>query len=102
MKKLIASAVVLLGSLSTFTATAQGQQTARKLADKTVFKTDGYTEIKAEEVPAVVMAAFKKSFPETKLSKAYINEKKEYKLEVQIGDKVGSLFIDGKGKWLKK
>ncbi len=102
MKKLVASAVILLGSLSTFTATAQGQQIAGKSVEKTVMNNDGYIEIKPEEVPAPVMAAFKKSFPETKLSKAYMNEKKEYKLEVQIGDKVGTLFIDGKGKWLKK
>jgi hypothetical protein len=98
MKKVILSAAILLGSLSTFTASAQVQNTV----EKTVTTTQEYTEIKLEELPAVVNEALKKSFPDAKLTKAYINEKKEYKLEVEVGDKVGSLFIDANGKWIKK
>lgn len=97
MKKLVASAFILLGSLSTFTAAAQVQNDAAKATAIA----EEYSEIKIEEVPAVAIEALKKSFPEAKLVKAYINEKKEYKLEVEVGDKVGSLFIDGNGKWIK-
>ena len=98
MKKVILSVAILLGSLSIFTASAQVQNSS----EKTATTTQEYTEIKLEELPAVVTEALTKSFPDAKLTKAYINEKKEYKLEVEVGDKVGSLFIDGNGKWIKK
>lgn len=109
MKKLILSAAILLGSLSTFaqTTTEEGKtpekQTTTETTTQAASKTpEGYTEVKLEEVPAAVTEAMKKSFPEAKLVKAYINEKKQYKLEVEIGDKVGSLYIDETGKWIKQ
>lgn len=106
MKKLILSAAILLGSLSTFTANAQeDNKTTKETATTTVTTattTDEYTEIKIEEVPVAVTDAFKKSFPEAKLTKAFINEKKQYKLEVEVGDKVGSLYAEANGKWIKK
>lgn len=97
MKKLILSAAILLGSLSSFTAIAQ-EQTA---TEKTPVATEEYKEIKLEEVPTAITDAFKKSFPDGKLAKAFINEKKQYKLEVEIGDKVGSLYAEANGKWIK-
>jgi hypothetical protein len=97
MKKLILSAAILLGSLSTFTATAQAQNSP----EKATTVAEEYTEIKLEEVPVAVTEALKKSVPEAKLVKAYINEKKQYKLEVEIGDKVGSLYAEATGKWIK-
>lgn len=96
MKKLILSAAVLLGSLSAF-ANAPLQSSSEKV----ITIAEEYTEIKLEEVPAPVTDALKKSFPDAKLTKAYINEKKQYKLEVEVGDKVGSLFAEANGKWIK-
>lgn len=96
MKKLILSAAILLGSLSSF-ANAPLQNSSEKV----ITIADEYTEIKVEEVPAAVTDALKKSFPDAKLTKAYINEKKQYKLEVEVGDKVGSLFAEANGKWIK-
>lgn len=98
MKKLILSAAILLGSLSTFTANAQVQSSPEKAT--TIAEEN--TEIKLEEVPVAVTDALKKSVPEAKLVKAYINEKKQYKLEVEIGDKVGSLYAEATGKWIKQ
>lgn len=107
MKKLILSAAILLGSLSTFTANAQEEskttteKSATTATTTAATTTEEYTEIKMEEVPVAVTDAFKKSFPEAKLTKAYINEKKQYKLEVEVGDKVGSLYAEANGKWIK-
>lgn len=98
MKKLILSAAILLGSFSTFTATAQGQNPP----EQSTTVAEEYTEIKLEEVPVAVTEALKKSIPEAKLVKAYINEKKQYKLEVEIGEKVGSLYAEATGKWIKQ
>ena len=53
MKKLIMSAAVLLGSLSTF-ATVLPTQVA---SEKVIFVSDEYTEIKIEDVPTAVTDA---------------------------------------------
>lgn len=100
MKKLILSAAIVLGSLSTFSA--QAQEKATTPAEQAAPATDGYTEIKAEEVPVAVTEALKKAYPAATLTKAYVNEKKVYKLEIKIGDKEGALFADETGKWIKK
>lgn len=97
MKKLILSAAILLGSLSTFATVTTNQDTPAQVATTV----EEYTEIKVEEVPTAVTDAFKKSFPEGKLTKAFINDKKQYKLEIEIGDKVGSLYAEANGKWIQ-
>lgn len=120
MKKLILSAVILLGSLSAFAQTTPEKEntttkavTAETSVNQTpistevasqvaVVPTDGYTEIKAEELPVALTDALKKSFPDAKLAKANINEQKQYKLDVEVGNRVGSLYADETGKWIQK
>ena len=98
MKKLILSAAIVLGSLNSFAASIAIENPIVK----SVVLTDEFTEIKIEELPAAVTDALKKAYPEAMLSKAYINEAKEYKLDVTVGDKVGSLFADANGNWIQK
>ena len=98
MKKLIVSAAIVLGSFSTF---ATPVQSANKEL-QTVNVQEEYTEVKLEEVPTAIKEALKKAYPEAVLDKAYVNPKKEYKLDITIGDKKGSLFADESGKWIQK
>ncbi|QZK91559.1 hypothetical protein IQ05_03052 [Flavobacterium tiangeerense] len=98
MKKLIVSAAIVLGSFSTF---ATPVLNANKEL-QTVNVQEEYTEVKLEEVPTAVKEALKKAYPEAVLDKAYVNPKKEYKLDITIGDKKGSLFADESGKWIQK
>jgi hypothetical protein len=117
MKKLILSTAILLGSLSTFAQTsvpvktaitttpqatpqATTQATTQAATQATVPGT--YTEITAEEVPEAVKSALTKTYPTAVLNKAFINEKKEYELQVKVGDRVGSLYADATGAWMKK
>jgi len=121
MKKLILSAAIILGSLTAMNAQAQDENAAP--ADQTTPPTeqaapaqeaapaeqatvaqevDTYTEIKTEEVPAAVTEALKKAFPDAVLNKASVNAKKEYQLEVKVGDKEGALYADETGKWIEK
>ncbi|NDP28461.1 MAG: hypothetical protein GZ087_13710 [Flavobacterium sp.] len=111
MKNLILSVAILLGSLSTFAQTAiEEGKTPQKETTTTPTTTtqapsevpEGYTEVKLEEVPVAILKSLKKSVPEAKLVNAYINEKKEYKLQVEVGDKVGSLDVNENGKWINK
>ena len=98
MKNLFLSAAIILGSLSSFASTAPMTDSIIK----TISIQDEYTEIKLEEVPAPITEALKKSFPDAVLSKAYKNAKSEYKLDVTVGEKVGSLYANADGTWIKK
>lgn len=100
MKKVILTAAILLGGLSTINAQAQQENAAP--TEQTAPATEGYTEIKAEDLPTAVAEALKKSYPDAVLSKAYVNEKKEYKLEIAVKDQSATVFTDVDGNWLKK
>jgi hypothetical protein len=98
MKNLFLSAAIILGSLTSFASTSPISNTIVK----TISIQDEYTEIKVEEVPAAVTDALKKAYPDAILSKAYKNAASQYKLEVTVGDKVGSLYANADGSWVKK
>jgi len=98
MKNLFLSAAIVLGSLTAFASTSPITNTIVK----TISIQDEYTEIKVEEVPVAVTDALKKAYPDAILSKAYKNATSQYKLEVTVGDKVGSLYANADGSWVKK
>lgn len=93
MKKLILSAAILLGSLSTFAAIAPIENTAVKV----ITIADEYIEIKITDVPAAVTESLKKSHPNAVITKAYVNESKQYKLELAVGDKSETVWTDANG-----
>ncbi|AXB55619.1 hypothetical protein [Flavobacterium fluviale] len=98
MKNLFLSAAIVLGSLTSFASNTQVTNTIVK----TISIEDEYTEIKLEELPAAITESLKKAYPEAVITKAYKNEKSEYKLDVTVGDKVGNLFANADGTWIKK
>jgi len=78
MRKLILSAVIILGGLSVQAAIPGG-----KISNVNSFLfQDEYTEVASDAVPAAVKSTAEKSFPNTKLDKVYKNAKKR----VQIGN----------------
>ncbi|WP_281637001.1 hypothetical protein [Flavobacterium marginilacus] len=98
MKNLFLSAAIALGSLTSFAST-----TAPVIIVKTISIGDEYTEIKLEELPTAVTDAFKKAYPaDAVITKAYKNEKKEYKLDITAGGKTETLFANEDGTWIKK
>jgi hypothetical protein len=98
MKNLFLSAAIVLGSLTSFASTTQVGNTIVK----TISIEDEYTEIKLEELPAAITESLKKAYPEAVITKAYKNEKAQYKLDVTVGDKVGNLFANADGTWIKQ
>ncbi|MCD0470196.1 hypothetical protein [Flavobacterium sp. JAS] len=98
MKNLFLSAAIVLGGLTSFASTSP----ITNNIVKTVTVSDEYTEIKLEEIPAPITEALKKAYPTAVVTKAYKNEKSEYKLDVTVGDKVGNLFANADGTWIKK
>ncbi|UPZ16395.1 hypothetical protein [Flavobacterium humidisoli] len=96
MKNLFLSAAIVLGSLTSFASTTPITNTNVKV----VSIADDYTEIKLEELPAAIKESLKKAYPEAVITKAYKNEKAQYKLDVTVGDKVGNLFANADGTWI--
>ena len=98
MKNLFLSAAIVLGGLTSFASTSSISNNIVK----TISVQDEYTEVKLEEVPTAITDALKKAYPDVVLTKAYKNAKSEYKLDVTVGDKVGNLFANADGTWIKK
>ena len=98
MKKLILSAAIILGGLSVQAANS----VVKTSMTQSVTVQDEFTEIGADAVPAAVKSTIEKSFPKTKLEKAYKNEKNEYKLEISSGDKKYTVSTDASGNIIKK
>jgi hypothetical protein len=98
MKNLFLSAAIVFGGLTSFASTSPVTSTIVK----TISIQDEYTEIKVVELPTAVTDALKKAYPDAVLTKAYKNAKSEYKLEVAVGDKVGALYANADGTWIKK
>ena len=98
MKNLFLSAAIVLGGLTSFASTTSITNSTIKV----ISIADDYTEIKLEELPAPIVESLKKAYPEAVITKAYKNEKSEYKLDVTVGEKVGNLFANADGTWIKK
>ena len=98
MKKLILSAAVILGVIS-----VQATNTVNPISMiQTLNIQDEFTEVKADAIPEAVKSTIEKSFPGTKLEKAYKNEKNEYKLEIAKDDKKYTIYTDASGNIIKK
>ncbi len=98
MKNLFLSAAIVLGGLTSFASTTSITNSTIKV----ISIADDYTEIKLEELPAPIVESLKKAYPDAVITKAYKNEKSEYKLDVTVGEKVGNLFANADGTWIKK
>ena len=98
MKNLFLSAAIVLGGLTTFASTTPITSSIVKVTSVA----DEYTEIKLEELPAPIVESLKKAYPDAVITKAYKNEKAQYKLDVTVGDKVGNLFANADGTWIKQ
>ncbi|WP_316635780.1 hypothetical protein [uncultured Flavobacterium sp.] len=96
MKKLILSAAIVLGSLSM----QAGNTIVTHSVLQSVNTQDEYKEVDA--VPAAIKTALDKAYPGVKLEKAFVNEKKEYKIEITVGDKKSTVYTDASGNILKK
>lgn len=97
MKKLILSAAILLGSFATFAQTAEKTSATEKTAATTQATEEKFKEIKLEDVPSSVIQAEKTAQPKAVIEKAYINDKKEYKLEVKVDNQKSTVYTDAAG-----
>jgi hypothetical protein len=96
MKKLILSAAIVLGSLSMHAETT----VVPNQMVQTVNDQDGYKEV--DGVPAAVKKSLDDAYPGVVLEKAWVNDKKEYKIEVTVRGEKSIVYTDAAGKILQK
>jgi len=101
MKKLM---LVALMGFGTMTAFAQEVESSVEEVATEVAATaqDDFTETEVAELPEAVTAAVAKNYPTATIDKAFINEEKQYKLEVSLEDGTsGTLYADAEGNWIE-
>lgn len=96
MKKLILSAAILLGGLS---MQAENVVVTSSMV-QSVNVQDEYKEVDA--VPAAIKTALDNAYPGVKLEKAFVNEKKEYKIDITVRGEKSTVYTDATGNILKK
>ncbi|WP_430906085.1 hypothetical protein [Maribacter sp. 2-571] len=98
MKKVILVVALAIGSLTTY---AQEADAVEAVATEAVAQ-DDFAEIAASELPEAVTAAVTKNYPTATIDKAYVNEAKQFKLEVSLEDgTAGTLYADENGNWIE-
>lgn len=96
MKKLILSAAILLGGLSI----QAGNTVLTTTTVNSINYQDDYKEVDA--VPAAIKKSLDDAYPGVKLDKAYVNSKKEYKIEITVRGEKSIVYTDATGNILKK
>jgi|SRR5690606_25435280 len=122
MKKLILSAVIVLGGLTAATAQteketmAMNEQKQSAVEAKIENRLDAvhgaeaaveapvqdYKEVKASEVPQTIKDAVAKDFSGATISKASVNASGEYKIQLATADsKSVTVYANANGEWIK-
>lgn len=99
MKKLFLVAALAMGSLTTF---AQDTEEVQAEATEVMEAQDKFVAIELSELPEAITEALAKDHPNATITKAYINQEAQYKLEVtkEDGSEV-KLYADEEGNWLE-
>ncbi len=99
MRKVFFILALSLGSVSAFAQDTEA--TVEAVATEAVAQ-DDFAEIAASELPEAVTAAVAKNYPTATIDKAYVNEAKQFKLEVSLEDGTsGTLYADENGNWIE-
>lgn len=99
MKKVVLTAAIILGGLTTFATSAF----AISQTDEIIMTVqDDYKEIKTDSIPQAVKDALAADFQTATLNKAYVNHKQEYKLEITVDGAASIVYADKDGNWIEK
>ncbi|PNW28667.1 hypothetical protein [Formosa algae] len=63
---------------------------------------DDFKEIETATLPSAVKESVSKYFPEAQISKAYVNEAKEYKLNLVKEGLSTTVYANAMGQWISK
>lgn len=98
MKRIVLTLALAIGSLSMMNATEIPVNDG--IVDEIVV--GDFQEIPVDQVPEAVVQALATSYEGAEIQKAFVNDKKQYKLEVTTADgNQGTLYADEEGNWLQ-
>ncbi len=101
MKKVFLVAALSLGTMTAFAQEEEAKEVAA-VATEMVEEQDGFAEVALEELPEAITAALEVAHPGATISKAYVNEAAQYKLEVTKEDgSTAELYADAEGNWIE-
>lgn len=104
MKKVFITAAIILGGLSTYaTSTMELNQPKEIVKDVEA----QFREIKSNELPKAVLDALVSDFNRATVTKAYVNDRQEYKLHISIQEVTSAVhtenvYADKDGNWIDK
>ena len=99
MKKVVLTAAIILGGLTTFATSAFAISQTDEII---MIVQDDYKEIKTDSIPQAVKDALAADFQTATLNKAYVNHKQEYKLEITVDGAASTVYADKDGNWIEK
>lgn len=96
----VAAATTMLFAAQT--ATAQ-EETGMETTMEQTEQSQDFQEITTDKLPAAVTKAVEQDYAGATVSKAYINEKNEFKLvlETEAGAEPMTVYADANGEWIK-
>lgn len=99
MKNLILSVSLAMGTFALFPQNLDKQpKTATKV---TAPIQDGFIQIATNKVPTTICRTLAMEMPNVTISKVYLNDKNQYKLEVAQEDgTISALYTDAQGHWI--
>ena len=101
MKKVFLVAALSLGTMTAFAQEEEATE-AVAVATEAVEAQDGFAEVALEELPEAITVALEAAHPGATISKAYVNEAAQYKLEVMKEDgEAVELYADAEGNWIE-
>ena len=99
MKKVILTAGIILGGLSTYATSAFAMNQTEEIV---LSVQEEYKEIKTDTLPQAVKDALAADFETATLDKAYVNDKQEYKLDITVDGVASTVYADKDGNWIEK
>ncbi|CAH8293102.1 hypothetical protein EV196_103126 [Mariniflexile fucanivorans] len=98
MKKLILTVAILASGISTFALS----NTILPSETISVVMNEEFKEIAVDKLPAAVTSAVEKDFASSTITKAYMNSKEQYKLELDVEGTATTVYADKEGNWLEE
>lgn len=97
MKKRLAVLAIIVSSFSIYATQNVGMENGRDYLNMQ----SEYTEISLASIPKSVKVALVKAYPGATIVKAFINNKKEYRIEISVEGQNATVDTDAEGNWLK-
>ncbi|MGJ5640629.1 hypothetical protein [Formosa sp. S-31] len=100
MKNIVLASALVLGGAASYANPSQTIFFHDGIMDE-IFQEE-FSEITINNLPVSILEAVQKDFTGADIDQAYVNELKEYKLELSLDGVVKVVYADQNGNWINK